>query len=84
MLVLVLVLVLLVLVLVLVLDSFYHIRFSFFFFFLDLWGRKQIMSLGLLSGWLCSWVYGFSSSFYLALFVRFIAGLTNANLVLTR
>jgi len=52
--------------------------------FADLWGRKKMMGLGLMTGWLCTWAYGVCTNFWLGVFIRFLAGATNANLVLTR
>ena len=50
----------------------------------DLIGRKKIMMLGLFTGWICTSMYGLVSNFWLAFAIRVFAGLTNANLVLTR
>ena len=49
----------------------------------DIVGRKRIMMLGLFTGSLSAISYGLTSSFWVAMFLRFGGGVTNANVVMT-
>ena len=50
----------------------------------DIYGRKAFMMLGLASGCICTVLFGISTSFGVALVLRFLGGLTNGNLALTK
>lgn len=40
--------------------------------------------MGLISGAICTFVFGLSGSYWLALFIRMVAGFTNGNIALSK